>query len=119
MSAADAQQWAREVFLGLKRPFRVHNVYHDPSWLERFSGVHPPQINAFRGDLENGRLQVEVRKVDDIERLLSSKGYQLGRAVVRGLEPVDRRLRKIRGYGRARGWLGSTARRLGIGWGFP
>src|SRR3546814_15502157 len=33
----EAVFWAQEVFAKLRRPFRVHNVYRYPSWLERSS----------------------------------------------------------------------------------
>jgi glycosyltransferase involved in cell wall biosynthesis len=85
-----AQRWAREVFVDLKSPYRVHNVYRHPSWLERFDGNHPPQVMALRDDIEAGRINVLTRSSDDIERLLDSFSYQMGRALIRGLEPVNR-----------------------------
>jgi hypothetical protein len=90
-----APQWARDVFLQLDMPYRVHNVYAYPSWLERFIGAHPPQIQALRDDLKAGRLTVETRSTDDIERLLRSKIYCVGRAVIKILEPLDRFWRAI------------------------
>jgi len=85
-----AQKWARKVFIELKSPYRVHNVYRYPSWLERFDGDHPPQVMALRDDIEAGRINVQTRSTDDIERLLDSFSYQLGRALIRRLEPCDR-----------------------------
>jgi hypothetical protein len=85
-----AQKWAREVFLELKSPYRVHNVYRYPSWLERFDGDHPPQVTALRDDIKAGRISVQTRSTDDIERLLNSFSYRLGRAVIKGLGPCDR-----------------------------
>jgi hypothetical protein len=85
-----AQRWAREVFLELKNPYRVHNVYRYPSWLERFDGDHPPQVTALRDDIKAGRIIVQTRSTDDIERLLNSFRYRFGRAVIKGLEPCDR-----------------------------
>jgi hypothetical protein len=85
-----AQKWAREVFLELKSPYRVHNVYRYPSWLERFDGDHPPQVKALRDDIKAGRISVQTRSTDDIEKLLNSFSYRLGRAVLKGLEPCDR-----------------------------
>jgi hypothetical protein len=85
-----AQRWARKVFIELKSPYRVHNVYRYPSWLERFDGDHPPQVMALRDDIEAGRISVQTRSTDDIERLLDSFSYQLGRALIRRLEPCDR-----------------------------
>ncbi|HUW96880.1 MAG TPA: glycosyltransferase family A protein [Anaerolineae bacterium] len=85
--------WAQSNYLRLGNPFRVHNVYDHPSWLERFVGEHPPQIEAMRRDMRRGRLEVETREVDDIERLLASPSYKLGCLGLRVLEPVNRRSR--------------------------
>jgi hypothetical protein len=82
--------WAQSSFLRLGHPFRVHNVYDHPSWLERFVGEHPPQIEAMRRDMRQGHLEVETREVDDIERLLASPGYRLARCGLRVLNPVNR-----------------------------
>lgn len=90
---AKAQQWAQNVFLNLQRPYRVHNVYDYLSWLERFEGEHPPQIEALRADIRSGRLTIDLRPTEDIERYLRSPAYCLGRAVLKLSEPFDRRLR--------------------------
>jgi hypothetical protein len=82
-----AQQWASEVFMNLENPYRVHNVYDYPSWLERFSGMHPPQINALREDLNAGRISVALRATDDLDRLLTSPSYRIGRAAIKILGP--------------------------------
>jgi glycosyltransferase involved in cell wall biosynthesis len=87
------RDWAQTSFLRLEHPFRVHNVYDHPSWLGRFAGEHPPQIEALRGDIRHGRLDVETRELDDIERLLASPGYRIARLGLRLLEPVNRRSR--------------------------
>lgn len=83
-----AHQWAQTSFLGLTHPYRVHNVYDYPSWLEYFDGEHPPQIKALRADVESGRLNVELRQTDDIERLLASPVYALGRWGLKILTPL-------------------------------
>lgn len=85
-----ARRWALEVFMELKSPYRVHNVYRYFSWLERFDGEHPPQVSALRDDIEAGIITVHTRSTDDIDRLLNSFRYKLGRAVIKGLEPCDR-----------------------------
>lgn len=78
-----ATAWAEDVFFQLKKPFRVHNVYSYPSWLERFTGPHPEQIEALRNDLKTGEAGEEQRPVEDVERLLSSAWYRCGRFAVR------------------------------------
>jgi glycosyltransferase involved in cell wall biosynthesis len=85
-----AQQWAREVFMNLENPYRVHNVYYYPSWLERFSGDHPPQINALRNHIKAGDTSIVMRATDDIERLLISPSYRLGRTALKMFEPWAR-----------------------------
>jgi glycosyltransferase involved in cell wall biosynthesis len=87
--------WAQENFLRLGHPFRVHNVYDHPSWLERFPGSHPPQIEAMRRDLREGRMQVEKRTVDDIERLLNSREYRVGRLGLRVLGHIDSQVARV------------------------
>ena len=96
-----SREWARRVFLGLESPFRVHNMYEFPSWLERFTGDHPPQVGALKEDLRAHRLDIETRRTDDIERLLCSLQYRLGRAVLKLLERLERRVRPpFKRYGR-------------------
>jgi hypothetical protein len=41
------------------------------------------------GDVEAGRLDVERRPCDDVERLLASPRYRLGRAALKALQPLD------------------------------
>ena len=79
--------WAEENFLGLKDPFKVHNAYDYPSWLDRFRGQHPPQIEAMRRDIREGRLLVEMRSSHDIERLLRSPTYRIRRFALKLLSP--------------------------------
>ncbi len=83
-----AVEWAEEGFMRLKRPFHVHNVYRYPSWLERFKGKHPPAIEQLRADLAAGVISVAQRPADDIERLLNSPLYALGRAALKPFAPL-------------------------------
>jgi glycosyltransferase involved in cell wall biosynthesis len=88
-----AQKWAQEVFLELRHPYRIHNVYDYPGWLERFVGTHPPQIEALRTDIKAGRLNVHMRPIADIECLLKSPTYWLGREMLKFWEPWDLQLK--------------------------
>jgi len=81
--------WAQDAFLRLGRPYHVHNVYDQPSWLERYRGAHPAEIERMVDELSRSH-EHELRPTDDIERLLSTWWYPLGRAALRRLEPVDR-----------------------------
>jgi len=85
-----ADEWAQSAYLHLRQPYRVHNVYDFPSWLERFEGAHPPQIEALRRDIASGAVYVEVRQHDDIERLLRSPLYVFGRFFLKIWDKVDR-----------------------------
>jgi len=93
--------WARQCWMGLRHPFRVHNCYQYMSWLKRFSKPHPPQILQMMEDIRNGTMKVELRETADIERLLSNPFY---RVAVWGLDRwahfcCTRPGRWVRGYG--------------------
>ncbi len=78
-----AKEWAEDSYFSLRRPFRVHNEYRFPAWLSRFNGRHPPEIERLRRDIVEGRVNVELRPTDDVERLLRSRSYRWKRAVLR------------------------------------
>lgn len=84
-----AERWAHEVYGELKRPYRVHNVYEHPSWLERFRGRHPPAIEQLWAALNAGRPPIQMRRTDDIERLLDAPWYGIGRAMLKILDPME------------------------------
>ena len=75
-------RWATEVWLGLKNPFRVHNVDHLLSWLERYEGEHPPMALRMFEDIDSGQHRIEERSVDDIETLLRSLKYRIARVFI-------------------------------------
>jgi hypothetical protein len=77
------QQWVENSFVTLKHPFRVHNEYEYPSWLERFTGKHPPQIQALWDDVQSGRLTIEIRDNTDVEALLKNPLYIVARFIVK------------------------------------
>ena len=81
--------WADQQYTRLQNPYRVHNVYQYPSWLERYSAFHPPQIMAMWDDIQNGLVQyVVLRPVADVERLLNSPLYSIGKFVLKALGPI-------------------------------
>ena len=90
-----AVEWAQHAYLRLGRPFRVHNVYAYPSWLERFHGPQPEQAVRMVEDLRAFGDPDQLRRTDDIERLLDAWWYRAGRIMVRALDPWDRRIRSI------------------------
>ncbi len=101
-------EWAQEAWVRLARPYRVHKVYKYPSWLERFDGAHPTAITALRRDIASGELSVPLRPTDDIQRLLASPRYRLGRALLKLLDPVARGL--IVAWRTAKPWLPTRLR---------
>ncbi len=84
-----ALAWYSETFMNLRRPFRPHNVYQYPSWLERFRGRHPAQIEAMLADVRADKLNTSLRPIDDIERLLSRWWYRVGRLLLIVADPID------------------------------
>ncbi len=81
--------WAKRNYGKLENRYRVHNVYQYPSWLERYSGTHPPQAEAMWKDIQDGRLEsVQLRSTDDIELLLDSPAYFVGRFVLKLAGPL-------------------------------
>jgi len=86
-------EWADRSYARLERPFRVHNLYEQPSWLERFEAPHPPEIVRMMADIRAGAVACEQRDNRDVERLLSRRSYRAGRTALRLLEPTDRLVR--------------------------
>jgi hypothetical protein len=88
----DSGEWAEANYIKLKNPYRVHNVYQYPSWLMRYAGEHPPEIEQLRQDISNGRVIEPMRDNRDVEQLLTSKSYRLGAKLLSLTEPIDKRL---------------------------
>jgi hypothetical protein len=65
-------------FLRLKKPFRVHTVTAWPSWLERFDGGHPIQIQALRNDIAAGVIVASMRNMESVDELVKSMRYRIG-----------------------------------------
>ena len=90
-----ALDWANDVYLNLKYPYRVHNVYEHPSWLENFKGEHPAGVRALIRDLEAGKVHARMRSGEDVERLINSDVYRLGRQFLKIADYPSRVLGKI------------------------
>jgi len=72
-----ADVWADDVFIKLKKPFRVHNTYHHLSWLKQYQGTHPDEIIRLWNDLNHEQNAIKKRTTEDIERLLSNPLYSV------------------------------------------
>jgi hypothetical protein len=86
--------WAEDAFLRLGRPYHVHNVYDQPSWLERYDDPHPREIARMVDDIARSD-PAQLRQTADIERLLSSWWYPLGRQALIVLDPVDQLFHRL------------------------
>jgi hypothetical protein len=87
--------WAASSYMALERPFRVHAVHRYPSWLERYRGPHPPAVRQLWADVATGRFPgVRPRAASDVDRLLASPRYRLGRL---GLKLAGRLIYGARG----------------------
>lgn len=91
-----AREWAEQSFLRLDNPYRPHNVYQFPSWIERFQGTHPDVIRRLIHDIEEGKVAIELRRTDDIDRLLRSRSYRANRAILKTAGLMDAWLRARR-----------------------
>lgn len=83
-------EWARKAYYKLDNPFRVHNVYNSPSWIEPFRGRHPPQIVAMYDDIRKGILNIEMRDASDIRELAATTRYRWGIALLKILDYPER-----------------------------
>lgn len=72
------EEYYDKTFLNLTNPFRIHMYNNWPSWLERFDGNHPVQIQALRNDIATGTIIVSTRNMEDVEVLAKSTRYRIG-----------------------------------------
>jgi hypothetical protein len=77
-------------YFSLGNPFRVHMVYKNLSWLERFKGEHPPQILKMVDSVSKCQFPgIEMRPIADVEKLLSSWSYAIQRTFLKTLVPLN------------------------------
>lgn len=81
-------QWAENNYFRLGNPYRVHNVYRFPSWLVRYNGEHPEQIRNMMHDINEGNLNVKLRRTDDVEAIIDTGSYKVGIALIRIEAPI-------------------------------
>lgn len=92
----NSNAWATHNYITLKNPFRVHNMYQYPSWLERYTGVHPPQASAMWHAIENGDTDIKTRHMADVQALLNNPFYRLGRALLKYADAPARLVKRVR-----------------------
>lgn len=77
------ERWLKETYFKLKNPYFIREEGRFmPQWLERYHGPHPGEIIKLQQDIRMGHLQEPLRPTEDIERLLNSPWYALGRRVL-------------------------------------
>jgi len=87
-SHEDMDRWRKESFLELKKPYRILHGLNPPSWLAQFRGQHPQEIQRLIEDLKKGKIAIEQRPAEDIERLLRSGFYRVVTGVLALLYPL-------------------------------
>ena len=78
----DALVWAKQAYLSLKWPYHLHNAAEYPGCLYRYAGPHPPQIQQMWQAITAADSDFEIRPTADIEALLNSPRYRIGRDLV-------------------------------------
>jgi hypothetical protein len=73
-----AEEYFDKTFIKLTNPFRIHTVNTWPSWLEKFDGNHPAQIQALKNDIATGTINNSTRNMEDVEVLVKSIHYRTG-----------------------------------------
>lgn len=82
-------KWAENNYFKIGNPYRVHNIYDSPSWLNRFKGKHPQQIYVMMNDVKSGLVTAKLRQTDDIEVLLKSFRYKFKILLLIIADPLD------------------------------
>jgi glycosyltransferase involved in cell wall biosynthesis len=70
-----ALDWAENSYFNLRHPFRVHNVYKNISWLQRFHLPQPEEAVRMWNNAQSGKIKVQIRNNTDAEKLLKSRYY--------------------------------------------
>lgn len=72
----ERQQW-HDNYFRLRHPFCIDDtsILGEPSWLVRFRGKHPEAVMRLWADIDAGKIVLERRPVDDIDRLLAAPWY--------------------------------------------
>ncbi|NVM22067.1 MAG: methyltransferase domain-containing protein [Desulfobacterales bacterium] len=101
------ERWLKESYFELRDPYFIGESGRlKPQWLERYRGPHPTQIVKMQQDLSMRRLKETLRATEDIEKLLSSPSYALGRPLLRtrlfilwtAKRPIAALLRRLRAW---------------------
>lgn len=75
--------WYKNNYLKITRPFHIYHDQTMPSWLYKFKGTHPPEINNLIYSMNKNNHLIECRSNNDIEKLVNSFWYQLAILILR------------------------------------
>jgi hypothetical protein len=89
-------EWAEDSYFKLVHPYHVHNLYASPGWLQRYRGSYPIEVARMMSDIRSGRISADLRPTVDVERLLCSWWYPLGRGGLVACDYLDRASRAAR-----------------------
>jgi len=81
--------WVRDCYMNIRHPYHVHMVYSYVSWVERYQGTVPPAVLQMVEAVKQGQhLGVDLRQSDDLDQLLRSPSYVLGRGLLKACLPL-------------------------------
>jgi SAM-dependent methyltransferase len=96
-AVARSDEWARECYFELARPFRVHMMYDYRSWLEPYRGSYPAAIREMIFLVRKGAYpSVTCRDMADVTRLLASPWYMICRSLIKAWLPFPDILMRAR-----------------------
>lgn len=86
------KKWADTSYFRLDHPYHVYHMRHlgAVSWLTRYRGSHPEQIDLMMRDLAAGRVHAEVRDNADAYHLLDTCWYRAGGVLMSYVDYADR-----------------------------
>jgi SAM-dependent methyltransferase len=80
--------WVKNSYDRIRIPFRPHMVYQHISWLERFTGNHPPEVLNMVESVKHGYFpSIELRQNEDVEMLLKKPWYWATRSFLKAVAP--------------------------------
>jgi hypothetical protein len=87
-SHKDMRQWYEKVFINLNDPFRIQHGTNMPSWLRKYTGSHPEQIQLLCDEINKSGILYNIGNKPKIDTLLSSPLYRCKSKGLAFLEPI-------------------------------
>jgi len=82
-SANPSVNWVERNWMRLAEPFHVHNANRYVSWLERYRGPHPREIQNLWADVIAGRIPATRRPMEDVAELMHDPVFRVIRSLMR------------------------------------